>query len=84
MAAVHGVTEAIDILLRADANNQNVFASHTPLILAALGNYVEVVKVLLDAGVDVGRHNQWGVTALRNAQGHEELEKMLRDAGADE
>jgi len=85
-AANRGHTESVRALLEAgaDPNNQDVFAAHTPLILAAKYGHVDVIKVLLDAGADVNRQNQWGVTALSNASGHEGIEKLLSEARAKE
>ena len=54
---------------------------HTPLILAALNNNVEVVRVLLEGGVNVEKANANQVTALHYAAyfGYLEVCRLLLD-----
>eukprot|EP00959_Pyramimonas_sp_CCMP1952_P075049 1568246-Pyramimonas_sp.AAC.1 len=56
------------------------------LMLAAKGDHLDVVKMLLKtAKFDVRRHNQWGYTALMRAanNGHKQVVEVLLAAGAD-
>ena len=57
----------------------------TPLIEAARGGDVEVVRLLLSAGADVERADSSDCTPLIYAArgGHVEVERLLLSAGAD-
>ena len=57
----------------------------TALIVAALFDRAEIVKLLCDAGADVNARNEEGETALIWAAmgGKIEIVKILIDAGAD-
>lgn len=57
----------------------------TPLIRAALTGNTEIVGVLLKAGADVNRTDEWGDTALMGAaeSNSPEVAQILIDAGAD-
>jgi ankyrin repeat protein len=65
----------------------NPFLSMNPLVVAAENNQLEVVRILLDHGIDVDeRRYQWGSTsALTNAAAHgnEDICRLLIDRGAD-
>jgi len=60
-------------------------AGTTPLIVAAGGNCVEVVQLLLDRGAELNARDSDGWTALikASAGGHEEVVRVLLAKGAD-
>ncbi len=64
-----------------DEDNYN----YTSLHLAAGKGYVEIARMLIDAGADVNVQNEWEQTPLHRAAifGKVEIARMLIDAGAD-
>lgn len=66
-------------------NEKDPFGGSSPLITAALFDKKEMVKVLLDAGVDINFQNNDGSTALHVAAFfcRPEIVKLLLDKGAD-
>ena len=66
-------------------NNWNMPSGNTPLHEAAAYGHVGIVKLLLENGADVNRHNEGGVTPLHYAarHGHVNAMSMLLDHGAD-
>jgi ankyrin repeat protein len=60
-------------------------SSWAPLLLAAEKGYEEVVKLLLDKGIDVNTHGGQFGNALQaaSAGGHEQMVNLLLDKGAD-
>jgi hypothetical protein len=71
-AAANGHDDIVRMLLEKsayiDAGSPN---GTTPLMMAARGNYLSTVKVLLDAGADSHIKNQLGLTALDFAKRYE-------------
>ena len=57
----------------------------TPLIIAAFNGCTDIVRMLLDAGADIGHRNDQGENALITAsqEGNIDVVKVLLDAGAD-
>lgn len=76
--------EIVDLLLEfgAEPEYQNSFG--TALMLAIESGYLNMVKLLVRAGVNVNAQNQEGKTALSKARGrgHEDLAEVLLEAGA--
>jgi ankyrin repeat protein len=68
----------VKVLASAGASLDQAMTTHgcTPLYIAAQNNHVEVVKVLLAAGVDLRHVNNNGYTALAAA---EEGKKELKE-----
>lgn len=64
---------------------RTLLSRDTPLIKAAANGHIEVVKLLLEQGADVNRHNEGGETPLHYAarNGHVEVMEILLDHGAD-
>ncbi|KAM3424290.1 hypothetical protein BST61_g11173 [Cercospora zeina] len=70
----------------APLTNKHVEKSGVSLALATKANYHKIVKLLVDAGVDVNYQNEQGDTALHIAarNGHEECAQALLAAAAGE
>ena len=84
-AAIYGYTEIVQLLIAANADiNAIGNDAMTALINAAFMCYTETVGLLIAAGADVNAKDFLGQTALMIAtrNGHAEIEKLLRDAGA--
>ena len=66
-------------------NTQNVVEGATALWCASTGNYVEIVKMLLEAGANVNISTATGSTPLRGAafNGHCDVMEVLIANGAD-
>lgn len=66
-------------------NTQNVVHGATALWCACTGNYVEIAKMLIDAGADVNKPTTTGSTPLRGAafNGHCDVMEVLIKNGAD-
>ena len=71
-----------DVHLRARNEHIQVLPIHSA---AADGGSVEIVRMLLDAGADVNATQPGGFRAIDAARqdGNEELERLLRERGAD-
>ncbi len=84
-AAFEGHGDIAKFLIAKGAD-RNAFApnGHTPLMLATRNGHLEAVRTLLYEDVDVGIRSPGGETALKIAIAgkNEELEKLLRRAGA--
>jgi len=99
-AAANGNAAMVKLFLEAGANpninrwgcyprlqNDCLFYSgtQTPLHYAAIKNYLEIIKILLDHGADINMQNDEGNTALHFAVGANkpEMVNLLLSAGAD-
>ena len=53
-------------------------------MMAARGNHVEAVKVLLENGADPNLRNEWGKTAMEWAlsKKHNDIAELLKTSGA--
>ena len=86
-AAMMGDLEAIEQHIKAgsDLNLREPAVGSTPLITAAVFDRAEVVKALIDAGVDINLQNNEGSTALHTAAFlcRVEIVELLLAKGAD-
>jgi hypothetical protein len=87
MAVLSGNLEAVKLHIEAgtDINKKDAMSGSTPLITAASFGKNDIVKVLIDAGADLGLQNNDGSTALHVAAFFCRIEivQMLIDAQAD-
>ncbi|MGI9549276.1 MAG: ankyrin repeat domain-containing protein, partial [Bdellovibrionales bacterium] len=69
----------------ADINEQISIGSISPLMIAIEENRIDIVKVLIEFGVDVNARNQEGQTALMYAikASRSDLLELLLEQGAD-
>jgi ankyrin repeat protein len=69
----------------ADLNKQNNIGE-TVLIRAVINDKIEIVKLLLNAGIDIDKQNNSGYTALISAafNNNREMIELLLDYAADE
>ena len=84
---VSGYSELAQVLLAMSANvdDRGSKGDCTPLMEAASGGYVDIVRLLLEHGADVNAQSQAGNTALIYAccGGYEEVVEMLVSTGAE-
>jgi ankyrin repeat protein len=73
------------LALGVSPNSDFCWYANTPLIKAAAYGRIEVVKLLLEKGADVNKHNEGGETPLHYAarHGHVKVMEILLDHGAD-
>jgi len=87
-AVLRGDSREVKTLLakRAFVNATDEYSGRTPLIMATVNGHTEIVRALLSRGADANMKDADGWTALTFAQeyGHAEIEKLLREAGAEE
>ena len=87
-AVLRGDSREVKTLLakRAFVNAKDEYSGRTPLIMATVNGHIEIVRTLLDRGADVSVKDADGWTAVMFAQEyrHAEIEKLLREAGAEE
>jgi uncharacterized protein len=88
MAAYHGYTEIVTLLLEAGADTRAVDPNMkaTALHAAAFAGRTAAAKQLIAYGIDVNKQGPYnGYTALHDAiwQNHEVLAKAIIEAGAD-
>jgi Ankyrin repeats (many copies) len=57
------------------------YDKRTPLHVACAYNRIEMVKYLLDQGVDVNPVDRWGSTPLSDAQNKTEITNILKARG---
>ena len=84
-AAINGHNAVIDYLISSGADLALAAPNGaTPVMLAVLSNKADTVKLLVGYGFDLDARNDKGETALAWARtkGFDEIEKILRDAGA--
>ncbi len=86
-AIADGDNETLKTMLTEDASLLTINNSRgsTPLMVAASVGQTEAVKILIDAGSEIGASNPYGNTALHYAAWAGDLEsfKLLYDQGAD-
>ena len=77
-----GAVDCLETLIESGAK---IYRSTTPLIIAAITEYLECMKVLIREGADLNIQGGNGNTALTAAaiKGHVESVKLLIQAGAD-
>ncbi|XP_043472527.1 ankyrin-3-like [Leptopilina heterotoma] len=85
IAAECGNDEILDILLKADYPVDSLFKKTSPLHVAATFEHPRLVKLFLEAGVDVNLQIQYGLTPLHFAAcaGQPAVVKFLLENGAD-
>jgi ankyrin repeat protein len=87
-AAVLGHSEAVAVLLDAGATVGELtgVTAATPLILAAAGGHLEVVRLLCGRGADLDYRDQEGWTAWTVAweKGRTEVLRFLEESGAEQ
>lgn len=79
-----------DLMGRGDLEARD-FQGRTPLHIAVLSGWDEIVEMLLAAGADVNSRDQWGITPLRRVELIEEyrdwdranIAELLREAGGE-
>ena len=73
------------LALGVSPNSDFCWYANTPLIKAAAYGRIRVVKLLLEKGADVNKHNEGGETPLHYAarHGHVKVMEILLDHGAD-
>jgi ankyrin repeat protein len=83
-AASIGGFEVTKRLIELGAQDHITTHEYPPIVSAAYGGHVEVVKLLIDAGANVDESNFHGGSPIFMAaqQGHFEVVKVLIDAGA--
>jgi ankyrin repeat protein len=83
-AARHGHINIVDLLLTRGAYTK-VGIQHTALECAAIGNHLEIIKLLILSGVGVDEEHKDGVTIAMKAasEGNLELMQLLLELGAD-
>lgn len=85
-AAEKGFADVAELLLETGAspNKYREGADAIPLVLAAMNDHIEVVRLLLDAGADANVRESNNLTALHFAavEGHVDVVKALLAAGA--
>ncbi len=88
-AVWNGNIEDVKLLINkgADVNEiyNNKYQDHTTLMLAAKKGNAEIVRILLERGVELDRANKMGYTALvwASMYGHTDIVRLLSDSGAD-
>lgn len=87
-AVLRGDSREVKALLakRAFVNAKDGYSGRTPLIMATVNGHTEIVRALLSRGADANMKDADGWTALMFAQEyrHAKIEKLLREAGAEE
>ena len=86
-AAENGDVNTVEEVIKSgrDINARDSEYGNTALIIAAGAGNVEIVKLLLDAGADIGATGFFEITAVRAASGNEhwDIVKLLKNAKAD-
>lgn len=84
-AVQQGKPSRVRALLSYDRINSRNGSDLTPLMMAAMNGYHEVVEVLLRGGAEIDARNKSGFTALMLAaqKGHAHVVRQLLQAGAD-
>ncbi|KAG4025794.1 hypothetical protein MFRU_050g00120 [Monilinia fructicola] len=82
-ACYHGHKSTVQLLLRAGAKmySGKLPGLNTPLEAAAEGGYIEIVKILLDAGADVSDHGEDRI-ALHSAVRSKAIFELILNYGA--
>ena len=90
--SIHAAAEAGNVgcvkrwlALGVSPNTRTLWYLNTPLIKASAYGRIRVVKLLLEKGADVNKHNEGGETPLHYAarHGHVKVMEILLDHGAD-
>jgi ankyrin repeat protein len=84
-AARNRNVEAVKALLTADPDLDAVdWEGYTVLMFAAVSGQRDIVDILLIHGADVNVRNKVGSSALMMASGYPNVQKKLKEAGAEE
>jgi len=84
-ATLNGQTDTVRSLLRSGADTNAVYRTNTALTYAARDGFLDIARLLIDAGADVNWIDGEGVTPLILAsfKDHEAIVRLLLDHGAD-
>lgn len=84
-AAANGDVKLVQALLAAGANPNGNDVKFSPLLVAARNGRTDVVRILLDEGVNVDSIGSWGQTPLMETAwgGHVDTANLLLSRGAD-
>lgn len=80
-AAWAGKEDSVRLLLELGVHVNASENGRTPLMVAAVGGHVAIIRMLINAGADTLMEDCDGVTALRHARmnGHREIVSLLED-----
>ncbi|MFQ5381496.1 MAG: ankyrin repeat domain-containing protein, partial [Dehalococcoidia bacterium] len=81
-AASGGHADIVRLLLKHGASPETSNGANTALMIASRFGHVEVVKALIEGGVNVGFADRDGYTALDNAEEHPEIVALLKNAAS--
>ncbi len=78
------VTKAQTIINQKPEQISKVQGFDNPLMLAARYDRIEIVQLLIEAGVDINKGNEWGYTPLHTACNYSspEIQRLLVEKGA--
>ncbi len=90
-AVRRGQVDRVRDLMRGGNLEARDFQGRTPLHIAVLSGWDDIVEMLLAAGADVNARDQWGITPLRRVELIEEyrgwdranIAQLLREAGGE-